>query len=158
MISNSITVQQEFADGDGSLYVYLYLASSSSATNYTLQILEGIASVVVGVMVYFVMPDYPTSSKSKFLNEQERIIACNRLALEGIGLTQGEAVKVSQWDAFKMTVVDWRTWSLCLLFVLGTGSQTIQYFIPSLVQSFGWSGNKAQCNYANRIVNLNFKC
>jgi hypothetical protein len=125
----------------------LTLCLGSQSPNCDIQILEGIASVVVGIAVHFIMPDYPTSSKSKFLNEEERLIACNRLALEGIGLTQGAHVKISEWAAFKLTVADWRTWSLCLLFVLGTGSQTIQYFIPSLVQSFGWTGNKAQCEF-----------
>lgn len=91
------------------------------------------------------MPDYPTTTSSKFLTEDERIIACNRLAMDGIGLTQGAHGKTKGWDAIQMTVRDWRTWCLCLLFVLVTGSQTIHYFIPSLVKSFGFSSVEAQC-------------
>ena len=64
--------------------------------------------------------------------------------MQGIGLTQGAHEKVGEWKAFKMTCEDWRTWCLCLLFVLTTGSQTMQYFIPSLVESFGWEGHQAQ--------------
>ena len=112
-----------------------------------LQILEGLASVVVGMVTYFILPDYPTSTKSKFLTEEERILACNRLAIDGIGLTQGAHKKVGEWQAFKMAVGDWRTWALCLLFMLVTSSQTMQYFVPSLVKEFGWEGNTAQCEY-----------
>ncbi|KAI5361268.1 putative major facilitator superfamily, MFS transporter superfamily [Septoria linicola] len=109
-----------------------------------LLILEGLASVVVAIVVFFILSDFPTSARSKFLTDEERILACNRLALEGIGLTQGAHESIGEWKAFKMTCADWRTWCLCLLFTLGTGSQTIQYFLPSLVKSFGWSGTTAQ--------------
>ncbi|ETN40641.1 uncharacterized protein HMPREF1541_04920 [Cyphellophora europaea CBS 101466] len=123
----------EYMDGAGGIRGWRWLF-----------ILEGLASVLVGVIVYFVMPDYPTSTKSKFLTEEERILACNRLAVDGIGLTQGAHTKVGEWQAFKMACTDWRTWMLCLLFVLGTGSQTMQYFVPSLVKEFGWEGHTAQ--------------
>ncbi|KAJ0120925.1 vitamin h [Diaporthe amygdali] len=101
-------------------------------------IIEGVASIVLGVVVMFVMPDYPTSINSKFLTKEERILACNRLAIDGMGLAQGAQQRVGEWTALKMTIRDWRTWCLCFLFVMGTGSQTIQYFIPSLVETFGW--------------------
>lgn len=86
------------------------------------------------------MPDYPSNSR-RFLEEEESILACNRLAVDGIALAQGASnEKLSHWAAFKMTCVDWRVWAQCLLFILVTGSQTMQYFIPTLVQSFGWKG------------------
>lgn len=107
-------------------------------------IIEGVASVVIGVVVIFVMPDYPTSH-GKFLTEAERTLACNRLAMDGMGLTQAAHEKVSEWAALKMTVKDWRTWSLCLLFMLGTGAQTMQYFLPSIVETLGFEGHEAQC-------------
>lgn len=109
-------------------------------------ILEGVGSVVIGIVVIFVMPDYPTSP-NKFLNPEERKLACNRLAMDGMGLTQGAQEKVAEWVAFKMAVRDWRTWALCLLFMLGTGAQTMQYFLPSIVETLGWEGNDAQCEF-----------
>ncbi|KAH7376371.1 putative nicotinamide mononucleotide permease [Plectosphaerella cucumerina] len=107
-------------------------------------ILEGLASVVAAMIIFFFMPDYPSTSK-RFLTEEESILACNRLAVDGIGLTQGSGVEhIPHWTAFKMTVRDWRVWAQCLLFVLVTGSQTMQYFIPTLVNSFGWTGPQGQ--------------
>ncbi|KAJ4298115.1 hypothetical protein N0V90_006014 [Kalmusia sp. IMI 367209] len=110
-------------------------------------ILEGIASIIAAMVIYFLMPDYPSNSK-RFLNEEESILACNRLAVDGIALTQGTGVEqIPHWVAFKMTCSDWRVWAQCLLFVLVTGSQTMQYFIPTLVKSFGWKGPSGQYKY-----------
>ena len=43
-----------------------------------------------------------------------------------------------------MTVTDWRTWMLAVMYMLATGSQTIQYFIPTLVGQLGYSGYMKQ--------------
>jgi hypothetical protein len=80
------------------------------------------------------------------------ILACNRLTVDGIALTQGTGAKeIPHWQAFKMTCVDWRVWAQCFLFVLVTGSQTMQYFIPTLVKSFGWKGAVGQCMYRSAL-------
>lgn len=128
--------------GDGSSYV---VSREHASSANICKIIEGAASVLVAVFVHFLLPDFPTAVRSKFLSEEERILACNRLAMEGIGLTQGAHLKIGEWQAFKLVISDWRTYCLCLLFTLGTGSQTMQYFVPSLVETFGWKGNEAQC-------------
>ncbi|KAI5926451.1 MFS transporter [Camillea tinctor] len=105
-------------------------------------IIEGSMSCFVGCFIWYIMPDYP--SKTKFLSEEERILACQRLALDGIGLAQGAHEKVPRAKAFMMTVKDWRVWAQTLMFVLVTGAQTMQYFIPTLIESFGWQGYYGQ--------------
>lgn len=113
---------------------------------------------MAAIIIYFLMPDYPSTSK-RFLNEEERLLACNRLAVDGIALTQGTGAEhIPHWEVFKMTCRDWRVWAQCFLFVLVTGSQTMQYFIPTLVESFGWTGPDGQCKslsqYANASAHL----
>lgn len=117
-----------------------------------MQILEGLGSIVAAIIIYFLMPDYP-SSRGRFLKEEESMLACNRLSADGIGLTQGRgAENIPHWTAFKMTVCDWRVWAQCFLFVLVTGSQTMQYFIPTLVGSFGWKGTEGQCKHQTSLL------
>lgn len=100
---------------------------------------------MASIFVFFLMPDYPSTSQ-RFLKEDESLLACNRLAVDGIALAQSAGTEqISHWAAFVMTVKDWRVWAQCLLFVLVTGAQTMQYFIPTLVKSFGWDGYEGQC-------------
>ena len=83
------------------------------------------------------MADWP--STTKWLTPEERLLAAQRLAYDGLGNTQGATGKVGEMTALRMVVTDWRTWILALLYALVTGAQTIQYFIPTLVTSFGWT-------------------
>ena len=52
---------------------------------------------------------------------------------------------MSNKKAFMLCVRDWRVWAFTFLFMLVCGAQTMQYFIPSLVEAFGWEGAQAQC-------------
>lgn len=52
------------------------------------------------------MPGYPSNSK-RFLSEEEMVLACNRLAADGIALTHGTGSEhIPHWVAFKMAVSD----------------------------------------------------
>lgn len=96
------------------------------------------------------MPDYPSNS-TRFLSPDDTVLACNRLTVDGIGLAQGKGTKpIPHWTVFRMVCTDWRVWAQCLLFVLITGAQTMQYFIPTLVKSFGWEGAVGQCRHIPR--------
>ncbi|KAK7943552.1 MFS transporter prlL [Apiospora aurea] len=107
-------------------------------------ILEGVASVIAAMVIYFLMPDFPSNS-GRFLSQEESLLACNRLAVDGIALAQGAGGEgITHWESFKMACSDWRVWVQCFLFVLVTGAQTMQYFIPTLVGSFGWTGHIGQ--------------
>ncbi|KAF2774104.1 MFS general substrate transporter [Teratosphaeria nubilosa] len=77
-----------------------------------------------------------------------RILACNRLALEGIGLAQGAHDKVNNWQALKMVCLDWRKWPLCLLFALVNGAQTMRYFVTSLAKELNNGAVKHNVTYA----------
>ncbi|KAK9375589.1 major facilitator superfamily domain-containing protein [Lipomyces chichibuensis] len=99
-------------------------------------IIDGVGSSFVGCILWFFMADYP--SNTRWLTPEEQLLAAQRLAYDGIGNTQGAHGRTHELTALRMVVTDWRTWILALLYALVTGAQTIQYFIPTLVNSFGW--------------------
>lgn len=91
------------------------------------------------------MADYP--SNTRWLTPEEQLLAAQRLAYDGLGNAQSAYGRITEKEAFKMVVTDWRTWILALLYALVTGAQTIQYFIPTLVESFGWKDWDGQCKF-----------
>ncbi|OWZ36514.1 nicotinamide mononucleotide permease [Cryptococcus neoformans AD2-60a] len=105
-------------------------------------IIEGCGSSFLGFFTWFIMPDWP--STTKFLSPDERLLAAQRLAHDGLGNTAGAQGHVGHWQALKMAVVDWRTWMFTALYMLCTGAQTIQYFVPTLIGSLGWTGYLGQ--------------
>jgi hypothetical protein len=91
------------------------------------------------------MADYP--SNTRWLSPEEQLLAAQRLAYDGLGNAQSAHGRITEKEALKMVVTDWRTWILALLYALVTGAQTIQYFIPTLVESFGWKDWDGQCKF-----------
>ncbi|CAA7259935.1 unnamed protein product [Cyclocybe aegerita] len=68
-------------------------------------ILEGLATVVVGLMSYWIIQDFPDTAK--FLTEQERVFVIRRLQDDMKLSAGGEAFKKDYiWQSLK----DWKTW------------------------------------------------
>ncbi|KAJ7736741.1 major facilitator superfamily domain-containing protein [Mycena maculata] len=108
-----------------------------------LLLIEGVVASGVGCFTWMVLPDWP--STTSWLTPEERFIAVQRLAYDGIGTNGGgPREEPTHGQAFRMAVGDWRVWILVVMYMLATGSQTIQYFIPTLVGQLGYSGNSKQ--------------
>ncbi|WVQ85806.1 hypothetical protein IAT38_007974 [Cryptococcus sp. DSM 104549] len=105
-------------------------------------IIEGTASSFLGLFTWYFMPDWP--STTRFLSGEERVLAAQRLAYDGLGNTAGAQGHIGHFQAMKMAACDWRTWIFVVLYMLSTGAQTIQYFVPTLVGALGWTGYLGQ--------------
>ena len=78
-------------------------------------IIEGAATVVCALPAYFILPNYP--STTKWLSEQERALAIWRLASEADG--EEDEVKGSVLTGLKQACIDPKVW---LLVVIQTGA------------------------------------
>ncbi|ORX38164.1 major facilitator superfamily domain-containing protein [Kockovaella imperatae] len=105
-------------------------------------IIEGVGSSFLGCFTWFIMPDYP--STTSWLTQEERLLAAQRLAFDGLANTQGTGERIESSKAVRLVLADWRTWIFVLMYMLSTGAQTIQYFVPTLVGSLGWTGYQGQ--------------
>lgn len=97
-------------------------------------IIEGAATVVAAPAAYFILPNYPTTTK--WLGEQERALAVWRLTLEADG--EEDTVKGSVLNGLKAACTDMKVW---LLVVIQTGAvmgMSFTYFFPSIVQTLGY--------------------
>lgn len=68
-------------------------------------IIEGAPSCASGVLVWFILPDYPETSS--WLSAEEKELAAQRLAVEG---SHGSAAAMT-WQDAKEVLFDWRLYA-----------------------------------------------
>lgn len=105
-------------------------------------LVEGAGTCVVSVVSFFVLPDFP--STTRWLTPEERKLASLRLVRDSVGDTQG-GEDLSHTKALKMAFSDWRTWAFVVTYMATTGAQTIQYFIPQLVKVRTTNNPEVRC-------------
>lgn len=96
-------------------------------------IIFGAFSIAVGLIAVVILPDLP--STAKFLNERERAIAVERVAINRQGIKNNHF----KWDQVWQAMRDPKTW---LLFIMAVGAQVpnaaITSFTSIIVKSFGF--------------------
>lgn len=117
-----------FLNGKGGLFGWQWLF-----------ILEAIPAIIMGVLVYFFMPDYP--STAKFLTEEEREMAVGRLSKHAPAATD----KAVDWVELRATLLNIDFWLFAIAYFCMTNSlNAVGFFLPSLVSSLGFSGWRGQ--------------
>ena len=102
-------------------------------------VLEGIPAVIVGIMVWFMMPDYPQTAA--WLTPEERAFAVKRLG------PYAPSMSDKHWDSkvAKQTLMNPFFWLFAAQYFLMTNSlNAFGYFGPTIVASLGFEGYNAQ--------------
>lgn len=79
------------------------------------------------------MPDSPL--KTRWLTEEERQLAHNRIAIDITGRREGTSV----WTGLKEAASDWRTWVFCLMDNLHLSANGFKNFLPTVMKSLGYN-------------------
>lgn len=74
-----------------------------------IKILQGVITAVVGVAAWWILPDYPRNTK--WLTEEERLLAYNRIELDTTE-NQGE---VSVWKGLSQACKDPMVWVFAIM-------------------------------------------
>ncbi|KAM0546497.1 hypothetical protein ACHAPJ_010857 [Fusarium lateritium] len=102
-------------------------------------ILEGLATIVIGAVAFFVLPDYPGTTS--WLSEEERVVAQARLAVDaGSEEILGEE-GISLKQAIMSALGDYRVWLFACLQMSTTASISFSHFFPTLIQQLGFKNN-----------------
>ncbi|KAF9024730.1 major facilitator superfamily transporter [Hymenopellis radicata] len=102
-------------------------------------ILEGLPSAILAFPIYFLLPDYPETSK--WLSEEERALAVARLKIGG-SKASSEGLT---WVAAKATLMDWRLWIHFLVyFAISLPFSSLSLFSPTIVSGLGYTSLRAQ--------------
>ncbi|KAF7357794.1 hypothetical protein MVEN_00825400 [Mycena venus] len=94
----------------------------------------GILTVAFSVVVYFVLPDSPTTAR--FLTFEEKVLVVERLRANNTGTE----TKTWKWEQARECLLDPKTWFwFCMIFLISVPSGGITTFGPLIVQSFGYN-------------------
>lgn len=101
-----------------------------------LYIIEGTATVVVGIISYIVLPDFPRSGPKRWLTEQEQEYAEYRLAVD----FNDEVDEVrSTKEGIIAAITDPKVWCLVFIQICLLSSQTWTYFFPTIVKTLAYN-------------------
>ncbi|KAI8800996.1 major facilitator superfamily domain-containing protein [Cladochytrium replicatum] len=110
-------------------------------------ILEGLPPVVIGVFVWFFLPDFP--SNAKFLSEKERKIAVERLKAEG---TDADEIEFSKTQ-FIGAVTDIKVWLWMFNYLsMVVPVYSISFFLPTINRGLGFVAIQAQAMSAPPFI------
>ncbi|KAK4170903.1 major facilitator superfamily domain-containing protein [Triangularia setosa] len=114
-------------------------------------ILEGIATVLVAVLAFFTLHDFPETAT--FLTEEERAFVVFRLKYQGQNKRKENEVShamVAQADDFKWKYVrqaflDWQIWvNIFVYWGIVCPLYGISLFLPTIIRTLGYQSSTAQ--------------
>ncbi|KAH6664367.1 pantothenate transporter liz1 [Plectosphaerella plurivora] len=102
-------------------------------------ILEGLPAILIGILVWFFLPDYPQTAT--WLTPHERTFAVKRLGPYAPSMQSG----AWEWKVVKDTIVDPIFWLFAVQYSLMTHALIAYgYFAPTIVSSLGFTGHRGQ--------------
>jgi len=103
-------------------------------------ILEGIATVIVAVIAFFVIQDFPETAT--FLTEEERAFIVHRMKYDGTDIAMDNEFR---WKYVRQAFTDWQVYlSLFIYWGNVVPLYGISLFLPSIIEELGYSGPQAQ--------------
>ena len=117
------------------LCTFIFPLSRGASTNNLPVIIEGCATYPAAVVTYFVVPDYPATTR--WLSDEERRIAVLRMAEDAN--KEDDRADVSAWEGTKMAFADP---ALYMIWIMQLGLNTaaaFTNFFPTIVKTLGYS-------------------
>ncbi|KAF9870999.1 pantothenate transporter liz1 [Colletotrichum karsti] len=129
------------AQGFGGLIAAGILADMEGAAGIRawrwLFIVEGSITIALAAVAVFILPDYP--STTKWLSEEQREIAQNRLALDhGLAGGYSEEEDVTAVQGLIMTCKDVKVWLLGLTYHTTIMGLSFVFFFPTITEALGY--------------------
>ena len=95
-------------------------------------ILQGAVTFVIAVVGYFILPDFPLTTR--WLTEEERQLAYNRMELDTVA-NKGET---STMEGLKQAAKDPLVWIFCAMAHLHLAANGFKNFFPTVVETLGF--------------------
>ncbi|KAI3558523.1 MFS transporter [Colletotrichum abscissum] len=96
-------------------------------------LIQGVVTIGVAVVAFFVLPNAPL--QTRWLTQEERELAHSRVAKDTTEKRQGTSIWSGLWEA----VTDYRTWVFALMGNLHLSANNFKNYLPTAVKSLGFS-------------------
>ncbi|KAK1989913.1 major facilitator superfamily transporter [Colletotrichum falcatum] len=96
-------------------------------------ILQGAVTFVIAVIGFFLLPDFPLTTK--WLTQEERDLAHNRMELDTVG-NKGET---STWKGLSQATKDPMVWIFCAMAHMHLAANGFKNFFPTVVETLGFN-------------------
>lgn len=98
-----------------------------------LYIVEGSVTILIGITIVFVLPDFPHTWKA--LSDEMKHVANRRMAIDAADADVDAAGGMSQITGMKLAFTDPKTYILAIMYHGTTGAAGFQNFFPSLTKA-----------------------
>lgn len=102
-----------------------------------LYIIEGTITVALGIVVMFVLPDFPQTWK--LLSPEMKHVANRRLAIDAAEADVDEPGAASQLKGLKLALTDVKVYILAIAYMCVTGAAGFQNYFPTLTATLGYN-------------------
>lgn len=102
-----------------------------------LYIIEGAITVFIGIVITFVLPDFPDTWS--LLSPEMKRVANRRMAIEAAEADVDEEGGMSQIKGLKLAMTDPKTYVLAIGYLAIVGAAGFQNFFPTLTATLGYS-------------------
>ncbi|KAK0784837.1 hypothetical protein LTR48_001955 [Friedmanniomyces endolithicus] len=102
-----------------------------------LYIIEGTITIAIGIVIVFVLPDFPHTWK--LLSPEMKHVANRRMAVDAADSDIDEAGGMSQIRGMKLAFTDPKTYVLAIMYHGTTGAAGFQNFFPTLTKTLGYN-------------------
>ncbi|KAI9796266.1 MAG: hypothetical protein M1825_000857 [Sarcosagium campestre] len=103
-------------------------------------ILEGLATVLIGIISFWMVHDFPDDAK--FLSPDDRARVILRLKQDKQSSAEHEEFKMTYFWA---SVKDWKTWTSAVIYMGCDGPlYAFSLFLPTIIKDLGYSSTRAQ--------------
>ncbi|GAB7357232.1 hypothetical protein MBLNU459_g8212t1 [Dothideomycetes sp. NU459] len=102
-------------------------------------ILEGLATVIVGIVSYWMVHDFP--DEAKFLSDDDRARVIRRLREDAQSSAEHEEFKMAYFWA---SVKDWKTYAFAIVYMGCDGAlYAFSLFLPTIISELGYTSTTA---------------
>ncbi|KAH8894339.1 MFS general substrate transporter [Thozetella sp. PMI_491] len=138
----------EISYGGYNRWPWIFFSKLSNSMPYrmlTARAVEGIVTILFGILCFFMMPHTPADAK--FLSDEEREAALERMRLDSHGATVTGDVNEErfEWHWVKMALRAPQTWFCCFIwFFLLVSLYSYSIFLPTIISGLGYRATTAQ--------------